>query len=472
VLSDGTGFQELHKELQPYLLRRVKKDVEKSLPAKVEQILRVEMSQSQKQYYKLILTKNFKELNKGAKAGNVNSFLNIMMELKKCSNHIYLTRRDDSNSGDLQKLIKGSGKLLLLDKLLVRLKETGHRVLIFSQMVRMLDILAEYLQYRRFPFQRLDGSLKGELRRQALDHFNKPESEDFCFLLSTRAGGLGINLATADTVIIYDSDWNPQNDLQAQARAHRIGQKNQVNIYRLVSKNSIEEDIVERTKQKLVLDHLVIQRMDTTGRTVLNKKSSMSMPYTKEEINSILKFGAEELFKESKDEKSNNDDQKQEERDDELHLYDIDEILKRAETRENMDNTSASEELLSQFKIANFSTLEEEPIAAMPPTSSSKPPHKSMATDGLNPTTTTKDWPDIIPESERIKFEIEEESQRLKQLNMPLGMRNRNRTKAQEAAAAATAEASDDDDEDKKRMLKKKNNKKKKKKKNRPKITL
>lgn len=131
----------------------------------------------------------------------------------------------------LQQLIRGSGKLVLLDKLLIRLRETGHRVLIFSQMVRMLDILAEYLQLRHFPFQRLDGGIKGEIRRQALDHFNADNSQDFCFLLSTRAGGLGINLATADTVIIFDSDWNPQNDLQAQARAHRIGQKNQVKNY-------------------------------------------------------------------------------------------------------------------------------------------------------------------------------------------------------------------------------------------------
>ena len=302
-------------------------------------------------------------------------------------------------------------------------------------MVRMLDILAEYLQYRRFPFQRLDGSIKGEIRRQALDHFNKEDSEDFCFLLSTRAGGLGINLATADTVIIYDSDWNPQNDLQAQARAHRIGQKNQVNIYRLVSKNSIEEDIVERTKQKLVLDHLVIQRMDTTGRTVLNKTSmpgNSSVPYTKDEINSILKFGAEELFKE-KDANSlttavaaaNASDQNQDERE-ELQLYDIDEILKRAETREENTHTSASEELLSQFKIANFSTLEEEPETVTTASSSNKlnssasSKVKEAAENGL------KDWQDIIPESERLKAEIEEESERLKQLNMPLGMR-RNR---------------------------------------------
>merc|ERR1712228_572754 len=159
----------------------------------------------------------------------------------------------------LEKILRGSGKMLLIDKLLCRLKETGHRVLIFSQMVRMLDVISEYLEIRRFPFQRLDGSIKGEIRRNAIEHFNAEDSKDFCFLLSTRAGGLGINLATADTVIIFDSDWNPQNDLQAQARAHRIGQKEQVNVYRLVTKGSVEEDIVERAKKKMVLDHLVIQ---------------------------------------------------------------------------------------------------------------------------------------------------------------------------------------------------------------------
>merc|ERR1712228_265693 len=159
----------------------------------------------------------------------------------------------------LEKLLRGSGKLLLLDKLLVRLQETGHRVLIFSQMVRMLDVLSEYLEIRRFPFQRLDGGIKGELRKNAIEHFNAEGSQDFCFLLSTRAGGLGIYLATADTVIIFDSDWNPQNDLQAQARAHRIGQKGQVNVYRFVTSKSVEEDIIERAKKKMVLDHLVIQ---------------------------------------------------------------------------------------------------------------------------------------------------------------------------------------------------------------------
>ncbi|MGH0182890.1 UNVERIFIED_CONTAM: hypothetical protein FKN15_010821 [Acipenser sinensis] len=338
------GYQSLHKVLEPFLLRRVKKDVEKSLPAKVEQILRVEMSAQQKQYYKWILTRNYRALSKGTR-GSTSGFLNIVMELKKCCNHGYLIKQQEENetqsqSEHLQNLIRSSGKLVLLDKLLTRLRERGNRVLIFSQMVRMLDIIAEYLVIKHYPFQRLDGSIKGEIRKQALDHFNAEGSEDFCFLLSTRAGGLGINLASADTVVIFDSDWNPQNDLQAQARAHRIGQKKQVNIYRLVTKGTVEEEIIERAKKKMVLDHLVIQRMDTTGRTVLDNSSgtSNSNPFNKEELTAILKFGAEDLFKEAEGEES------------EPQELDIDEILRLAETRETESSVSATDELLSQFK--------------------------------------------------------------------------------------------------------------------------
>uniref|UniRef100_A0A3B3QWE3 Chromodomain helicase DNA binding protein 1 n=1 Tax=Paramormyrops kingsleyae TaxID=1676925 RepID=A0A3B3QWE3_9TELE len=395
-----SGYTSLHKELEPFLLRRVKKDVEKSLPAKVEQILRVEMSAIQKQYYKWILTRNYKALSKGIK-GSTSGFLNIMMELKKCCNHCYLIKPPEDNEfynkqEALQHLIRSSGKLILLDKLLVRLKERGHRVLIFSQMVRMLDILAEYLKCRQFLFQRLDGSIKGEMRKQALDHFNAENSEDFCFLLSTRAGGLGINLASADTVVIFDSDWNPQNDLQAQARAHRIGQKKQVNIYRLVTKGSVEEEIIERAKKKMVLDHLVIQRMDTTGKTVLHTGSapSSSTPFNKEELSAILKFGAEELFKEQEGEEQ------------EPQEMDIDEILKRAETRENDPGPSTvGEELLSQFKVANFSTMEDEQI--------------DMEGDG-----NSKDWDDIIPEDQRRRLEEEERQKELEEIYLLPRMRN------------------------------------------------
>lgn len=389
--QDKTGFAGLHKQLEPYLLRRVKKDVEKSLPSKTEQILRVEMTTLQKQYYKWILTKNYKALSKGLK-GNASSFVNIIMELKKCCNHASLTRPPEEEYSDkLFKLLKGSGKLILLDKLLTRLKETGHRVLIFSQMVRMLDILSEYLQLKRYAFQRLDGGIRSDIRKQALDHFNAEGSQDFCFLLSTRAGGLGVNLATADTVIIFDSDWNPQNDLQAQARAHRIGQKNQVSVYRLVTKNSVEEDIVERAKRKMVLDHLIIQRMDTTGRTVLNKNnvpSSTTTPFKKEELAAILKFGAEELFKEADD-------------DEEEPQVDIDDILNRAETRES-EPTTMGDELLSQFKVVSFDNLEED-----------EPPPSVQVED------TGKDWDSIIPEADRKKIEDEERQQQLLQLNLP-----------------------------------------------------
>jgi len=239
----GRQIEQLQQALKPYMLRRVKKSVEKSLPGKTEKIIRVELSDVQTEYYKAIITRNYAALNAGA-TGPKQSLLNIVMELKKISNHPFMfppaeqrilggsNRREDV----LKALIMSSGKMVLLDQLLTKLKADNHRVLIFSQMVHMLDILADYLNLKGFTFQRLDGTIAAGPRRVAIDHFNAPDSPDFCFLLSTRAGGLGINLMTADTVILFDSDWNPQADLQAMARAHRIGQKAHVMVYRLVSK--------------------------------------------------------------------------------------------------------------------------------------------------------------------------------------------------------------------------------------------
>merc|ERR1719435_190977 len=406
--AEKRGYKNLHKVLEPFILRRVKKDVEKDLPAKVEQILRVDMTKLQKQYYKYILTKNYGALMKGMKGSTV-SFANIVVELKKCCNHAYLTKPpDDKEAGTtreerLEKLLRGSGKLLLLDKLLVRLQETGHRVLIFSQMVRMLDVLSEYLEIRRFPFQRLDGGIKGELRKNAIEHFNAEGSQDFCFLLSTRAGGLGINLATADTVIIFDSDWNPQNDLQAQARAHRIGQKGQVNVYRFVTSKSVEEEIIERAKKKMVLDHLVIQRMDTTGRTVLKSgvgasaggQDKSGQPFSKDELNAILKFGAEELFKE--DEDKDGDDP----------VCDIDEILKRAETRMHEDE-DAGDDLMSGFKVASLAVDEDDAVKNA----------KVDASGGIQ-----KLWDEIIPSN--VREELEEEERQKELAELYLGPRQR-----------------------------------------------
>jgi chromodomain-helicase-DNA-binding protein 1 len=158
------------------------------------------------------------ELNKGGRTQV--TLLNIISDLKKCCNHPFLFEsaeeeykgRDETSMID--RLVRTSGKMVLLNKLLTRLKKAGHRVLLFSQMVHMLDIISDYFRMKGWQHQRLDGSTPSQQRHQAMEQFNAEGSQDFAFLLSTRAGGLGINLATADTVIIFDSDWNPQNDLQ------------------------------------------------------------------------------------------------------------------------------------------------------------------------------------------------------------------------------------------------------------------
>lgn len=322
VSTNASTVRQLHTLLAPYILRRRKRQVAKSLPPKTERILRVPMSPLQKQIYRSILTKNFRSLYEGSK--NQRNLLNIVMELRKCSNHPFLFPAVEAmyNTGRPEYIANAASKMTLLDKLLRRLKEGGHRVLIFSQMVRMLDIIQYYLQLASYKFQRLDGSSKREDRIRALKHFNDPQSDDFVFLLSTRAGGLGINLHTADTVIIYDSDWNPQNDLQAQARAHRIGQTRHVSIFRFVTGNTVEEDVLRRARDKRVLDHLVIrgaklgsekgasasaatggrhrhaQSEDDLSRTS-GGTNAWATDFSADQLNAILKFGAEELFKDS-----------------------------------------------------------------------------------------------------------------------------------------------------------------------------
>jgi SWI/SNF-related matrix-associated actin-dependent regulator of chromatin subfamily A member 5 len=156
-------------------------------------------------------------------------------------------------------LIDNAGKMLILDKLLKSMKAKGSRVLIFSQMSRVLDILEDYCQFREFKYCRIDGNTAHEDRINAIDEYNAPDSEKFIFLLTTRAGGLGINLVTADIVVLFDSDWNPQADLQAMDRAHRIGQTKQVYVFRFITQDAVEERILERATQKLKLDQLVIQ---------------------------------------------------------------------------------------------------------------------------------------------------------------------------------------------------------------------
>uniref|UniRef100_A0A8C9IWV3 Helicase, lymphoid specific n=1 Tax=Piliocolobus tephrosceles TaxID=591936 RepID=A0A8C9IWV3_9PRIM len=193
---------------------------------------------------------------------------NIMMLLRKCCNHPYLIEYPiDPVTQEFkidEELVTNSGKFLILDRMLPELKKRGHKVLLFSQMTSMLDILMDYCHLRDFNFSRLDGSMSYSEREKNMHSFNV-DPEVFIFLVSTRAGGLGINLTAADTVIIYDSDWNPQSDLQAQDRCHRIGQTKPVVVYRLVTANTVDQKIVERAAAKRKLEKLIIHKNHFKG---------------------------------------------------------------------------------------------------------------------------------------------------------------------------------------------------------------
>lgn len=289
--------------LKPMMLRRLKDDVEKSLAPKTETIVEVELTNIQKKYYRGILEQNFSFLKKGTTAQNIPNLMNTMMELRKCCIHPYLLNGAEEQiqydarhtSGEepdayYKNLILSAGKMVLLDKLLPKLKANGHRVLIFSQMVRCLDILEDYLIYKKYPFERIDGRIRGNLRQAAIDRYSKPDSDRFVFLLCTKAGGLGINLTAADTVIIYDSDWNPQNDLQAQARCHRIGQQKLVKIYRLLCRNTYEREMFDKASMKLGLDKALLQSMNSNLSN--DKNANVGRQLTKKEIEDLLKRGA------------------------------------------------------------------------------------------------------------------------------------------------------------------------------------
>ncbi|KAG8084404.1 hypothetical protein GUJ93_ZPchr0010g8063 [Zizania palustris] len=262
----------LHQVLRPFLLRRKKDEVEKYLPVKTQVILKCDMSAWQKAYYEQVTCNGRVRLGSGLKS---KSLQNLSMQLRKCCNHPYLFV-ENYNMYQREEIVRASGKFELLDRLLPKLQRAGHRVLLFSQMTKLLDILEVYLQIHHFKYMRLDGSTKTEERGKLLADFNKENSEYFLFLLSTRAGGLGLNLQTADTVIIFDSDWNPQMDQQAEDRAHRIGQKNEVRVFVLVSVGSIEEEILDRAKQKMGIDAKVIQAgLFNTTSTVQDRRAML-----------------------------------------------------------------------------------------------------------------------------------------------------------------------------------------------------
>ncbi|KAK2835916.1 hypothetical protein Q5P01_016400 [Channa striata] len=278
---------ELQSVLEPFLLRRVKSQVVVDLPKKTELVVYHGMSALQKKYYKAVLTKDLEAF--GNEQGSKNRLLNILMNLRKCVDHPYLFDGVEPEPFEIgEHLIEASGKLCLLDSMLTYLLKGGHRILLFSQMTRMLDILQDYMEYRGYSYERLDGSVRGEERNLAVKNFSSKDI--FVFLLSTKAGGVGMNLTAADTVIFMDSDFNPQNDLQAAARCHRIGQNRPVKVIRLLARDTVEEIMYSRAISKLHLTNTVIEE----GRfSLLDQAQSAAAGL---QLSEILKFGVDKLL--------------------------------------------------------------------------------------------------------------------------------------------------------------------------------
>lgn len=329
-LGDNALIERLHTVLRPFLLRRLKSEVETELKPKKEIKVYIDLSKMQREWYLKILMRDIDIVNGAGKVEKMR-LQNILMQLRKCCNHPYLF--DGAEPGPPyttdEHLIFNCGKMIILDKLLAKLKDQGSRVLIFSQMTRMVDILEDYCYFRGYKYCRLDGQTLHEDRHERIKDFNRPDSDKFLFLLSTRAGGLGLNLASADVVILYDSDWNPQMDLQAMDRAHRIGQKKQVRVFRFISENTVEEKIIEKAEVKLRLDKIVIQQ----GRLVDSKTA-----LNKEDILNMIRHGANYVISS---------------KDSDIIDQDIDTILEKGEAK--TEDFKQKFEQLGESALANFS---------------------------------------------------------------------------------------------------------------------
>jgi len=277
-------IEKLHKILRPFMLRRIKKEAEKELPPKTEMHIKVGLTESQKKIYRNLLTKS--AIDNGS---TFSFYRNLVMQLRKACNHPYLFEGIEEEGLDDfgEHIINVSGKMKVLDKLMEKSVEEENQVLVFSTFTSMLDILEDYCAFRSYEYCRLDGSTELDDREEQIDEFTKENSTKKVFLISTRAGGLGINLMTANIVVLYDSDWNPQIDLQAMDRAHRIGQKKPVSVFRFITENTIEEKMVEKQALKLKLDSVIIQK----GRA-----ATKGQGFSKEELKDVVNYGADEIF--------------------------------------------------------------------------------------------------------------------------------------------------------------------------------
>jgi len=313
------ALKKLKGILKNHMLRRTVQDAGLNFPELEEKIVKLNLTTMQKHLYKNILLKNYsvltnaeaflgKQLGGKGKRGGEGlriSLINVLTHLRLVCNHpdLFYSRsfNYDTNEESFREIMNASNKLKFLDKVMPRLLDAGHKILMFTQFVLMLDIIEEFLIFKNYEYDRLDGTTRNSDRQKIIDSFNNGRSK--IFILSTRAGGLGINLTSSDTVIFVDSDFNPYRDIQAFCRAYRIGQKNKVMVYRLVSKFTVEEKIVENATKKLMLGEMIINPIDQS-------KSDKSM------VESILRHGAMELFDKTFDQE--NDDEITEEKLDEL----------------------------------------------------------------------------------------------------------------------------------------------------------
>ncbi|KAK6500203.1 hypothetical protein TWF481_010552 [Arthrobotrys musiformis] len=292
------NLQELHEMIRPYFLRRTKAQALKDLPPISDVIVPLTVTKLQQELLKSIYSKDAELLRaimskSGTKSTNRSKLNNIVMQLRKVLCHPFVYDQNvEEKLQDQQlshrNLVDASCKLKFLELILPKLHEKGHRVLMFSQFLGMLDIMEDFLNGLGLQTLRLDGSNDTAEKQKLIDAYNAPESPYFAFILSTRAGGVGINLATADTVIILDPDWNPHQDLQAIARAHRIGQKKKVLVFHLMTARSCEEKMLRMAKDKLGLDHMVIQRMGAEGQEEDEEEVDVA---------SVLAYGAEDIVK-------------------------------------------------------------------------------------------------------------------------------------------------------------------------------
>ncbi|TKY45363.1 Chromodomain-helicase-DNA-binding protein [Spatholobus suberectus] len=239
-----------------------------------------------------------KELHKlralSAGTSNHQSLQNIVLQLRKACSHPYLfpgIEPEPYEEGE--HLVQASGKLLILDQLLQKLHYSGHRVLLFAQMTHTLDILQDFLELRKHSYERLDGSIRAEERFAAIRSFSSSSANTglnseadqngaFVFMISTRAGGVGLNLVAGDTVIFYEQDWNPQVDKQALQRAHRIGQMNHVLCINLVTERTVEEVIMRRAERKLLLS------INVTGDNILKDDNKEPSEVGTSDLKSII----------------------------------------------------------------------------------------------------------------------------------------------------------------------------------------